>query len=44
MKDVLHVSDVRLTLISAGQLDDEGYNGRFHNGTWKFSKGSLIVA
>ena len=39
-----NVLDVRLNLISARWLDDEGYSGSFHNGTWKFSKGSLIVA
>ena len=25
-------------------LDNEGYNGSFHNGTWKFCKGSLTMA
>ena len=35
--------DIRLNLISTGRLDDEGYSGSFHNGTWKFCKGSLIV-
>ena len=43
LKDVGHYSNVRLNLISAGRLDDEGYNGSFHNGTWKFSKRGLIV-
>ena len=31
-------------LISAGQLDDEGYTGSIRNGAMKFSKGSRIVA
>ena len=44
LKDVRHVPDVRLNLISAGRLDDEGYSGGFRNGTWKFCQGSLIVA
>ena len=44
LKDVRHVLDVKLNLISAGRLDDEGYSGNFYNGTWKLSKGSLIVA
>ena len=43
-KDEHHVSDVKLNLISVVQLDDESFNGGFHNGVWKFSKGSLIVA
>ena len=44
LKDVHHVPDVRLNLISAGRLGDEGYSGSFHNGTCKFSKGRLILA
>ena len=44
LKDVCHVIDAILNLISVGRFDDEGYSGSFHNGTWKFSKGSLIVA
>ena len=35
LKDVRHVSDVRLNLISAGRLDDEGHIGSFYNGAWK---------
>ena len=38
------VQEVRLNLISAGRLDDEGYTGSIRNGVMKFSKGSLIVA
>jgi hypothetical protein len=44
LKDVCHVPDVRLNLISVGRLDDEGYSGGFQNGTWKFCQRSLIVA
>ena len=44
MKDVRHVPKVRLNLISAGRLDDEGYTGTIQNGAMKFSKGILIVA
>ena len=43
LNDVHHVPNVRLNLISVGRLDDVGYNGSFHNGTWKFSKRGLIV-
>ena len=44
LKDVRHVPEVRLNLISAGRLDDEDYTGSIRNGSMKFSKGSLIVA
>ena len=44
LKDVLHVPKVRLNLISAGRLDDEGYTDSIQNGVMKFNKGSLIVA
>ena len=44
LKDVRHVPEVRLNLISAGRLHDEGYIGSIRNGVMKFSKGSLIVA
>ena len=43
LKDVRHVPEVRLNLISTGRLDDEGYTGSIRNGAMKFSKGSLIV-
>ena len=41
LKDVYHVRDIRLNLILAGQLDDEGYCGSFRNGSWKFCKGNF---
>src|SRR5512137_3037430 len=44
LKDVRHVLEVGLNLISADRLDDEGYTGSIQNGVMKFSKGSLIVA
>ena len=44
LRDVRHVLDIRLNLISTRRLDNEGYNGSFHNGMWKFCKGNLIVA
>ena len=43
LKNVRHVLDVILNLISVGRLDDEGYSGGFRNGIWKFCKGILIV-
>ena len=44
LKDVHHVLNIRLNLKSARWLDNEGYNGKFRNGTWKFYKGNLIMA
>ena len=44
LRDVRHVPEVRLNLISVGRLDDEGYTGSIRNGVMKFCKGSLIVA
>lgn len=40
LKDVRHVPDIRLNLMSAGKLDDEGYKNQFGDGKWKLSKGS----
>ncbi|KAF8388510.1 hypothetical protein HHK36_027184 [Tetracentron sinense] len=44
LKDVTHVLNLRLNLISCGKLDDKGYENHFWKGRWKLSKGSLIVA
>ena len=44
LKDVRHILEVCLNLISAGRLDDEGYTGSIQNGVMKFNKGSLIMA
>ena len=44
LKDVCHVADIRLNLISTEWLDDEGYSVTFWNGIWKFCKENLIVA
>ena len=44
MKDVRHVPDLRLNLLSGVALDKQGYGNQFSNGTWKLSKGSMIVA
>ncbi|KAF7149741.1 hypothetical protein RHSIM_Rhsim02G0038500 [Rhododendron simsii] len=43
LKDVRHVPDIHLNLISTGKLDDEGYNNHFGNEKWKLAKGSLVV-
>jgi len=44
LRDVRHVPDMRLNLISVDKLDEEGYCNTFHNGQWKLTKGSLVVA
>ncbi|KAJ9552680.1 hypothetical protein OSB04_016725 [Centaurea solstitialis] len=44
LRDVKHVPDMRLNVLSAGLLDDEGYNNNFGNERWKLTRGSLIVA
>ena len=44
LKDVRHVPDIRLNLISTGKLDDEGFTNYFGESKWKLTKGSLIVA
>lgn len=39
-----HVPDIRLNLISAGRLDDEGFCNTFSDGQWKLTKGTIVVA
>ena len=38
LKDVHHVPDIWLNLISANRLDDEGYCSSFQNDIWKFAR------
>ncbi|KAA8515440.1 hypothetical protein F0562_018949 [Nyssa sinensis] len=44
LRDVRHVPDLRLNLISGIALDREGYVNYFGNSIWKLTKGSLVVA
>uniref|UniRef100_A0A3Q7IYR6 Retrovirus-related Pol polyprotein from transposon TNT 1-94-like beta-barrel domain-containing protein n=1 Tax=Solanum lycopersicum TaxID=4081 RepID=A0A3Q7IYR6_SOLLC len=44
LRDVRHIPDLRLNLLSANVLDEEGYKHTFGEGKWKLSKGSLTVA
>ncbi|CAN0916956.1 Retrovirus-related Pol polyprotein from transposon TNT 1-94, partial [Linum grandiflorum] len=44
LRDVRHVPDMRLNLISVDKLDCEGYCHIFNNGQWKLTKGALVVA
>ena len=41
LKNVKHIPDIRMNLISTGKLDDEI---KFINGQWKLTKGSIVVA
>ena len=43
LKEVRHVSDIRLNLISIGKLDDVGLVNHFGDCKWKLTKGSMIV-
>nr|KYP66486.1 Retrovirus-related Pol polyprotein from transposon TNT 1-94 [Cajanus cajan] len=44
LKDVRHIPDIRLNLISVNVLDKEGYEHSMKGGRWKLTKGSLVVA
>ena len=44
MQKVRHVLDLRRNLISIGQLDDKRYAILFVGGTWKVTKGSMVLA
>lgn len=44
LKDVRHIPDLRLKLISVKVLDNEGYYNEMGNSSWKLTKGSLVVA
>lgn len=44
LKDIRHILDLRLNLISTRKLDDEGYVTHLGDGKWKWKKGSLVIA
>ncbi|KAG8362914.1 hypothetical protein BUALT_BualtUnG0024500 [Buddleja alternifolia] len=44
LRDVRHIPDIRLNIISTGKLDDDGYVSNFGEVKWKLTKGSLITA
>jgi len=44
LKNVRHIPDLCLNLISMSALDKEGYKHQLGEGIWKLSKGSLLVA
>ena len=44
LKDVRHVPDIHLNLISTSKLDDNGFTNSFSKSKWKLTKGSLVLA
>ena len=44
LRDVRHVSDLRLNLMFEIALDKEGFQNYFSNGKWKLTKGTVVVA
>ena len=42
LKDVRHIPDIHLNLISTHVLDKEGYGNYFRDEKWWLSKGSLV--
>ncbi|KAL6333181.1 hypothetical protein AAG906_028364 [Vitis piasezkii] len=44
LKDVRHVPNICLNLISTSKLDDEGFTNFFGESKWKLTKGSLVAA
>ena len=44
LRDVRHVLDLRLNLMSRIALDKEGFKNYFGNGRWKLTKGTMVVA
>ncbi|MCO5612796.1 hypothetical protein L7F22_067067 [Adiantum nelumboides] len=43
LTNVRHVPKLTKSLISTGQLDDDGYHTTFGNQSWKLCKGNLII-
>ena len=44
LKNVRHVPKLTRSLISVGQLGDDGYVSTFTGDSWKISKGAMVVA
>ncbi|GAA0145953.1 hypothetical protein LIER_06020 [Lithospermum erythrorhizon] len=43
LKDVRHIPDFRLNLISSGKLDDQGFFNFFGEGKWKLIRDSKLI-
>ena len=44
LKNVKHIPDIRVNIVSVGKLDDEGYCNIFSDGQWKLKKGAMVMA
>ena len=44
LQKVKHIPDPGRNLISVGQFDDEGHARLFFGGTWKVTKGDMVLA
>ncbi|WKA08799.1 hypothetical protein VitviT2T_026489 [Vitis vinifera] len=44
LKNVKHIPDIRINLISTGKLDDEGFCNTFRDSQWKLTRGSMVIA
>ena len=44
LKEVRHVPEMRLNLISIGKLDETGMINQFGAGRWKLNRGSMVIA
>ncbi|KAH0720560.1 hypothetical protein KY284_005590 [Solanum tuberosum] len=44
LKDVRHIPDLRMNLISGVALDRDGYENYFANQKWRLTKGELVIA
>ena len=44
LRDVRHVLDLRLNLMSRIALDKDGFQNYFDNGRWKLTKGTMVFA
>jgi len=43
LKEVRHVPEMRLNLISTGKFDDASFLSHFGTGKWKLAKGNLVI-
>ena len=44
LRNVRHVPDIRLNLLSTSVLDDEGFSSLLGERKWKLLKGGMVVA
>ena len=44
LKNVKHIPDIRMNLISTGKLDDEECCNTCRDSQWKLTRGSMVVA